>query len=91
MTEPNWGDLERRNPAEHGLRTDDFDRLAAQTFASGPGSQLLEMLREQHFETPFNALAGEPALRVRLANQAMIIGLERARDRGIDALNKKKS
>lgn len=83
MTEPSsWSDLERRDPPQPSNPR--FAELCTLVFSAGPGKELLALLRERYFDSPFNPLvAGEPALRVRATQQALIRELETARDRAL--------
>ena len=81
-----WDDLSQPGGREQAAKPDnEFDAACAEIFTSGSGKRLLAALRKKHFETPFNILAAEPALRVRATNQQFIRDLETACERGLAA------
>ena len=90
MTKPSWQEFQTRLPdGEREPPADEFDNLAAQVFLTGSGAKFLDMLRHRHFNVGGNALADEASLRVRAANQQMILDIERAVARGMDAQKRK--
>lgn len=89
MTEPSWNDLQRPAPAQDAKPNDEFNALCASIFTSTAGKLLLAELRRKHFDEGGNDLADDRALRVRIARQQFVRDLERARDAGLAAAQRK--
>lgn len=88
MSEPNWNDLER--PQAAAPKADDrFAELCSTVFSSGAGRELLALLRTRTIEHRTSPIAPEAVLRTDEAVRGFVASLERARDRGSEALKAK--
>lgn len=86
-----WNDLKQPGPTQPAPVVDnEFDTLCLHVFTSAPGKALLAALRKKYFDSPFNQLAPDRALQVRIDNQHFVRELEAARDRAADATAKRK-
>ncbi len=72
---------DRQNAAEV-IGDPAFDRLCASVLLSGPGAELLQMLRKRTIEAADNVLAPESALRVKAAQSQFVRDIEAAVERG---------
>jgi hypothetical protein len=88
MSEPSWNDL-GRGQTQAPPADNEFDAACAEVFTSGSGKRLLAVLRKKHFDSPFNPLAPERALALRIGAQHFVRELETACARGLEA-NKRK-
>jgi hypothetical protein len=91
MSEPSWNDLSRGQPQAAPKSDNEFDAVCAEVFTSGSGKRLLAALRKKHFDSPFNQLAPDRALQVRIDNQHFVRELEAACERGLAANQKPKA
>jgi hypothetical protein len=88
MSEPSWNDFTTTS-LKAAPHDSEFDTLCAEVFMGGSGKRLIEMLRARHFDTPFNPLAPERALALRISQQQFVRELELACERGLKANTKR--
>jgi hypothetical protein len=94
MSNPTWDDLGRPARPDAERESSDVARyaeLCANVFSGGPGAELMKMMRARYVERRAPAGAPEAILREAEAVRGFIFELERARDRGNDAIAKAKS
>lgn len=84
MSDASWSDL-ARGQAKAEPVDNEFDGLCAEIFTSGAGKSLIAILRARHFDSPFNPLAPDRALQVRIDRQQFVRELELACERGLKA------
>lgn len=91
---PTWDDL-RRSPEPDVQResasVERYAELCSAVFTTGSGKDLMEMMRSRYVERRAPAGSSEAVLREMEAVRGFIFELERARDRGLEALGKAKS
>ena len=88
MSEASWNTLTAAAPPRPDS---EFDAVCADVFTTNSGKKLLALLRKKHFDSPFNQLAPDRALQVRIDNQHFVRDLETARERGLAAAAKQKT
>lgn len=83
---PSWSDLNVTPPPV--VKDDRFSEVCALIFSSGPGRELLSMLRAKHFDSHISPLADQRALAARIVLQQFVRELEIACERGLQAKRK---